>query len=97
MNTAHLRLVERRTETRTKVCWASPVKNNVLLRDMMEDDLPIFFGQQLDPDANCMAAFRTKDPADRDAFTAHWSKIFGRRDRHDREFDNALALAKSTP
>jgi len=40
-------------------------------------DLPIFFEQQLDPDANRMAALTAKDPADRDAFTAHSTKILG--------------------
>ncbi|QRG68735.1 GNAT family N-acetyltransferase [Brevibacillus choshinensis] len=51
--------------------------NDVLLRDVIEDDLPVFFVQQLDSAANYMAAFTTKDPTDRDAFTAHWIKIFG--------------------
>src|SRR2546425_3055823 len=46
--------------------------NDVLLRDVTEGDLPIFFEQQLDPDAIHMAAF---PPRDRDAFTAHWTKI----------------------
>jgi RimJ/RimL family protein N-acetyltransferase len=41
----------------------------------MMSDLPIFFDQQLDPEANRMAAFTRKDPADRDAFMAHWAKI----------------------
>ncbi len=50
---------------------------DILLRDVTEGDLPIFFEQQLDPDANYMAAFTAKDPADRDAFTAHWTKILG--------------------
>ncbi|MFQ5930772.1 MAG: GNAT family N-acetyltransferase [Nitrospiraceae bacterium] len=51
--------------------------DRVLLRDVVESDLPIFFEQQLDPAANQMAAFTAKDPADRDAFTAHWTKIRG--------------------
>lgn len=51
------------------------MKNDVLLRDTTEDDLPIFFEQQLDSDANYMAAFTAKDPTDKDAFTAHWAKI----------------------
>jgi RimJ/RimL family protein N-acetyltransferase len=55
----------------------SPLTSDVLLRDVTEDDLPIFFDQQLDLDANHMAAFTAKDPADRDAFTAHWTKILG--------------------
>jgi RimJ/RimL family protein N-acetyltransferase len=42
---------------------------------MIDSDLTIFFEQQLDPDANFMAAFTARDPADRDAFTAHWAKI----------------------
>lgn len=49
--------------------------NDVLLRDVTEDDLPVFFEHQLDPAANHMAAFTAKDPADRDAFVAHWTKI----------------------
>ncbi len=51
------------------------MKTDVILRDVMADDLPIFFEQQLDEDANFMAAFTVKDPADRSAFTAHWAKI----------------------
>ncbi|MGO0059904.1 GNAT family N-acetyltransferase [Brevibacillus fluminis] len=50
--------------------------NDVLLRDVLEDDLPVFFVQQLDSAANYMAAFTAKDPTDRDAFNAHWIKIF---------------------
>ncbi len=38
-------------------------------------DLPIFFDQQLDAEANWMAAFTRKDPADRDAFMTHCTKI----------------------
>ena len=44
---------------------------------MTNGDLTIFFEQQLDPDANRMAAFTAKDPADGDAFTVHWTKILG--------------------
>ena len=47
---------------------------DVLLRDVTEDDLPIFFEQQLDPDATRMAAFPARD---REAFMAHWTKILG--------------------
>ena len=49
--------------------------DNLLLRDVTETDLPIFFEQQLNKDANLMAAFTSKDPADRTAFMAHWEKI----------------------
>ena len=50
---------------------------NMMLRDVQADDLPIFFVQQLDPDANYMAAFTREDPADRVAFDAHWDRILG--------------------
>jgi RimJ/RimL family protein N-acetyltransferase len=50
----------------------NPRTDIVLLRDVTEDDLPIFFEQQLDPDATEMAAFPSRD---RDAFMAHWAKI----------------------
>ena len=53
--------------------------SNVLLRDVMEADLPVFYEQQLGDDANRMAAFTRKDPTDRGAFDAHWAKILGDR------------------
>jgi RimJ/RimL family protein N-acetyltransferase len=53
------------------------VTSEILLRDVTAGDLPIFFDQQLDSAANHMAAFTAKDPADRDAFMAHWTKILG--------------------
>jgi RimJ/RimL family protein N-acetyltransferase len=46
--------------------------NHVELRDVTPEDLPILFEQQLDPEANRMAAFPARD---RDAFMAHWEKI----------------------
>lgn len=49
--------------------------SDVVLRDVVDSDLPIFFEQQLDTDANYMAAFTTRDPTDWDAFTAHWTRI----------------------
>jgi RimJ/RimL family protein N-acetyltransferase len=48
------------------------MKNNIILRDVTETDLPIFYEQQLDPDAIQMAAFPSRD---RDAFMAHWKNI----------------------
>jgi RimJ/RimL family protein N-acetyltransferase len=47
----------------------------LILRDVVEADLAILFGQQSDPDANYMAAFVAKDPTDEAAFTTHWTKI----------------------
>lgn len=46
--------------------------NYVQLRDAIETDLPIFYEQQLDPEAIQMAAF---PPRGEDAFMTHWSKI----------------------
>jgi RimJ/RimL family protein N-acetyltransferase len=51
------------------------VVSNFLLRDVHEDDLPIFFVQQLDSEANYMAAFTAEDPTDREGFMAHWKRI----------------------
>jgi RimJ/RimL family protein N-acetyltransferase len=47
----------------------------IRLRDVVKNDLPIFFNQQLDPEANYMAAFTTKNPGDKNVFDAHWIKI----------------------
>lgn len=51
------------------------MNNEVILRDVNSDDLPIFFEQQLDKTANQMAAFTAKDPTDNTAFMSHWHKI----------------------
>lgn len=53
----------------------SGVGSSVTLRDVTAADLPILFEHQLDPDANRMAAFTGKDPSDRAAFMAHWTRI----------------------
>ena len=45
------------------------------LRDVTRADLPLFFAFQQDADANYMAAFTAKDPADWNAFLAHWNRI----------------------
>jgi RimJ/RimL family protein N-acetyltransferase len=44
----------------------------IQLRDVSETDLPIFFEQQLDPEATQMAAFPSRN---RDGFMSHWAKI----------------------
>ncbi len=49
--------------------------NKIDLRSVDKNDLPVFFEQQLDPDANRMAAFTAKDPYDREAFEEKWKKI----------------------
>ena len=47
----------------------------ITLRDVEEGDLQQFFDDQRDEEASRMAAFTAKDPNDRDAFDAHWSRI----------------------
>ncbi len=44
---------------------------DVHLRDVTAADLPIFFAQQLDPEATHMAGFPSRE---HDAFMAHWAK-----------------------
>ena len=57
----------------------SPPESDILLREVTEDDLVIFFAQQQDPAANWMAAFTAKDPTDWAAFAAKWAKILDDR------------------
>lgn len=45
---------------------------DVVLRDVIEADLPIFFEHQREPEANRMAAFPARE---QDAFLAHWANI----------------------
>ena len=42
------------------------------MREVAQEDLPIFFEHQLDPTATAMAAFPSRD---REAFMAHWVRI----------------------
>jgi len=51
------------------------MSNELLLRNVVNDDLPIFFVYQLDQEANYMAAFTAKDPTNPVAFIAHWHRI----------------------
>ncbi len=48
---------------------------DIVLRDVIEEDLAIFYEHQLDPEAIRMAAFTVKDPTDRDAFLVQWAAI----------------------
>jgi RimJ/RimL family protein N-acetyltransferase len=50
------------------------------LRDVVEDDLPVIFEQQLDPEGHRMAAFGSADPTDREAFDAKWRGIIANPD-----------------
>ena len=44
----------------------------ILLHDVTDSDLPIFFEQQLDPEATAMADFPSRD---HESFMLHWKKI----------------------
>jgi RimJ/RimL family protein N-acetyltransferase len=48
---------------------------DVVLRPVHDSDLPVFFRQMNDPESLAMAAFTPRDPADREAFDAHWKRI----------------------
>jgi RimJ/RimL family protein N-acetyltransferase len=47
----------------------------VVLREVIDEDLPHFFDHQRDARAIHMAAFTAKDPHDAAAFGAHWQRI----------------------
>jgi RimJ/RimL family protein N-acetyltransferase len=49
--------------------------DELLLRDVADSDLAVFFEHQSDSKAVHMAAFTRKNPADQDAFLAHWTEI----------------------
>lgn len=49
--------------------------SEVRIRPVRDDDLPAFFRHEQDPLANWMAAFGPKDPSDRAAFDAHWTRL----------------------
>ena len=46
--------------------------SRVVLREVVDSDLPIFFEHQRDPEAVRMAAFPSRD---HDAFMIHWAKL----------------------
>lgn len=54
--------------------------SNIILRNVIENDLPIFFKHQQNREANYMAAFTSIDPSDWDSFTTHWNKILTDKD-----------------
>jgi RimJ/RimL family protein N-acetyltransferase len=47
---------------------------SIMLRNVVEEDLDIFFAQQSDPEANAMAAFPARN---RKEHLEHWHKILG--------------------
>ncbi len=48
---------------------------DIQLRNVIPDDLPVFFDHQQDAAAIKMAAFTTEDPTNWGAFNDHWTKI----------------------
>lgn len=64
--------------------------NITTLRNVIQDDLPIFFEHQNDPEAAKMAAFPSRD---REAFMAHWAKIMANTNVMNRTilFDEQVA------
>jgi RimJ/RimL family protein N-acetyltransferase len=48
---------------------------DVVLREVHDSDLPVFFRQMNDPEAVHMAAFTSEDPSDWDAFQSLWKRI----------------------
>jgi RimJ/RimL family protein N-acetyltransferase len=53
---------------------SDPATSELHLRDVTEEDVPIFFEHQADAEAAAMALFPSRD---REAHMAHWAKIFG--------------------
>ncbi|MDQ3549412.1 MAG: GNAT family N-acetyltransferase [Chloroflexota bacterium] len=51
--------------------------NGVTLRDVVADDIPVFFEHQLDVEACEMAGFPARSW---DAFTSHWARILDDRE-----------------
>lgn len=47
----------------------------VILRNSIESDIEIFFENQLDEEANYMAAFTPKDPTDKEAYVSKWTRL----------------------
>src|SRR5216110_125333 len=54
------------------LCLVRSDQMTVTLREVTQEDLPIFFEHQLDAEATRMAAFPSRDC---DAFMPHWARI----------------------
>jgi len=53
----------------------SEMTGTLVLRDVLQGDLAVFFANQIDEDADFMAAFTAKDRFDKEAFDKHWKKV----------------------
>ncbi|MFL6515650.1 MAG: GNAT family N-acetyltransferase [Chthoniobacterales bacterium] len=49
------------------------METSLILRDVLQSDLPLFYEDQADEEASRMAAFTSRNP---EAFETHWKKIF---------------------
>lgn len=47
---------------------------HVMLREVRDADLPVYFAQMNDPESIRMAAFTAEDPSDHAHFEAHWAR-----------------------
>src|SRR2546426_8151168 len=79
--------------------WPAPVMRSVrsdqmtvTLREVTQEDLPMFFEHQLDAEATRMAAFPSRD---RDAFMAHWARIMS-KETNETGILNTILLADGT-
>ncbi|MGE7111543.1 GNAT family N-acetyltransferase [Lysinibacillus sp. NPDC047702] len=54
--------------------------SNIMLRNVILDDLPIFLNTNRTVKPNHMAAFTRKDPNDWIGFSTHWNKILNDKD-----------------
>lgn len=50
-------------------------QTHISLREVVDEDLPIFFGYLQDPHAQSMAASTFEDYSDTQAFTSFWAKL----------------------
>ena len=68
------------------------------LRPIQPEDLDQFFEHQQDPEANLMAAFTARNPADRGVFDHHWGsiindpKVIVRTIEHDDEIAGSILV-----
>ena len=71
------------------------------LRPIQPEDLDQFFEHQQDPEANLMAAFTARNPADRGVFDHHWNLILNdpsvivRTIEHEGEVAGSILLFKN--
>ncbi len=68
-------MTQNHLRTEEKPEHAKVFTDKLVLRNVIASDLQVFYQHQLDPDASYKAAFISRNPADREAFSSHWKKI----------------------